>query len=54
MPFIVASATTPPGTKVTNRMDHYAILRTTEAMLGIGTFLGRAATAPDLRSAFGL
>jgi phospholipase C len=54
MPFIVISPTTPPGTKATNRIDHYALLRTTEAMLGIGTFLGRAATAPDLRPALGL
>lgn len=54
MPFIVVSPTTQAGTKVTNRVDHYALLRTTEAMLGIGTFLGGATTAPDLRPAFGL
>lgn len=54
MPFIVVSPTTPPGTHVTDRVDHYALLRTTEAMLGTRSLLGRAATAPDLRPAFGL
>lgn len=54
MPFIAISATTPPGTKVMGPIDHYALLRTTESMLGIGTLLGRAATAPDLRPALGL
>jgi hypothetical protein len=54
MPFIAVSPTIPPGTKVSTRMDHYALLHTTEAMVGISTFLGRAATAPDLRPAFGL
>jgi phospholipase C len=54
MPFIVISPTTPPGTKVPDRIDHYALLRTTETMLGIPNYLGRAATAPDLRPAFGL
>ena len=54
MPFIAISPTTQPGTKVTNRIDHYALLRTTEAMLGIATFLGAAATATDLRPPLGL
>lgn len=54
MPFIAISPTTQPGTKVTNRIDHYALLRTTETMLGVVSFLGRAGTAADLRPAFGL
>jgi phospholipase C len=54
MPFIAISPTTQPGTKMAKRIDHYALLRTTEAMLGIGTYLGGAASATDLRPALGL
>ena len=54
MPFIAVSPATPSGTKVSTRMDHYALLRTTEEMLGITNFLGRATAALDLRPAFGL
>jgi hypothetical protein len=54
MPLIVVSPTTPPGTKASTHMDHYALLRTTEAMLGVTSFLGHADSAPDVRSAFGL
>jgi hypothetical protein len=39
----------PPGTVVTVQVDHYALLRATEELLGLGAFLGRAAAAPDLR-----
>ena len=39
---------TAPG-----RFTHYSLLRTTEEMLGLPR-LGAAATAPGMRSAFGL
>jgi hypothetical protein len=34
--------------------NHYSLLRSTEEMLGIGTFLGGAASATSMRSAFNL
>lgn len=54
MPFIAVTPTTPAGTVVATKMNHYALLRMTEQMLGVPAFLGSAASAPDLRSAFGL
>jgi hypothetical protein len=54
MPFIVVSPSTPSNTVVDNPVDHYALLRTTEEMLGISTFLGQAKDATSLRSAFRL
>lgn len=35
-------------------MNHYSLLRTTEEMLGISTYLGRAKQATSLRAAFNL
>jgi phospholipase C len=54
MPNIVISPTTKPGTRVGDRVDHYALLRTTEEMLGIKDFLGAAAAAPTMRPLFDL
>ena len=49
MPNVFITPSTPPGTTVAVAVDHYALLRATEEMLGIQVLLGRAATAPDLR-----
>jgi phospholipase C len=54
MPNIVISPTTRRNTVVGDRVDHYALLRTTEEMLGLNQFLGAAATAPSLRTLFNL
>ena len=51
---IVVSPSTAPGTTGGATYNHYAMLRTTEEMLGLTTFIGNAATAPSMRSAFGL
>jgi hypothetical protein len=50
--FVVAP-TVPPGTAVDTAFDHYALLRTTEEMLGLRT-LARASSAPSMRSGFHL
>jgi hypothetical protein len=50
MPFVAIAPSIRPRTVVTERVDHYALLRTTEEMLGITTFLGKAATAPSMRA----
>ena len=51
---IVVSPYTPPGTQSATAFNHYSLLRTTEELLGISTYLGNAATATSMRSAFGL
>ncbi len=51
---IVASPYTAPGTQSAAAFTHYSLLRTTEELLGIPTFLGNAASAASMRSAFGL
>lgn len=53
MPFIAVAPTVTPGAVVTERLDHYALLRATEEMLGITDLLGRAADAPRMRATFG-
>jgi hypothetical protein len=50
MPFVAITPSVKPGTVVTERVDHYALLRTTEEMLGITTYLGKAASAPSMRA----
>ena len=54
MPFLVVAPTavTPSGSVPT--ADHYSLLRTTEELLGINDHIGAAATAPSLRTAFGI
>jgi hypothetical protein len=52
IPTLVIAPSVRPGTVATERFDHYALLRTTEELLGLRTFLGAAATAPSMRSAF--
>jgi phosphatidylinositol-3-phosphatase len=51
---IVVSPYTKPGTKSGTAFTHYSLLRTTEELLGIPTYLGNAASAASMRSAFGL
>jgi phosphatidylinositol-3-phosphatase len=51
---IVVSPYTTPGTKNGTAFTHYSLLRTTEELLGISTFLGNAASATSMRTAFGL
>ena len=51
---LVIAPSVPVGTVATARFDHYAMLRTTEELLGLGSFLGSAATAPSMRAAFHL
>jgi len=53
VPFLVVAPSVVPGTTSGTAYDHYAMLRTTEAMLGLG-FLGTAAVAPDFRFKFNL
>ena len=52
IPNLVIAPSIRPGTVATKRFDHYALLRTTEELLGLRTFLGAAATAPSMRAAF--
>jgi phosphatidylinositol-3-phosphatase len=51
---IVVSPYTTPGATSGTAFTHYSLLRTTEELLGISTFLGNAASATSMRSAFGL
>ena len=52
IPTLVIAPTVPPGTAATARFDHYALLRTTEELLGLHSFVGAAAKAPSMRTAF--
>jgi hypothetical protein len=51
---LVLAASVKPGTKSAAAFDHYSLLRTTEQMLGLKSFLGHAATAKSMRKAFNL
>jgi len=53
VPFLVIAPSVRPGTTSSTPYDHYTMLRTTEAMLGL-SFLGKAADAPDVRYRFHL
>jgi phospholipase C len=54
MPFIAIAPTLATGTTLDAAIDHYALLRTTEEMLGLPTTLGAAAGAPSMRAALHL
>jgi hypothetical protein len=54
MPLVVISPRTTPGTVASLSLSHYALLRTTEELLGLSPLLGHAAGAPSMRAAFGL
>src|SRR5205085_2059628 len=53
---LVASPSTPAGTSSATAFTHYSLLRTTEEMLGIGSFLGHAGDpgTASMRAAFHL
>jgi len=53
---LVVSPSTRPGTRSPVLFNHYALLRTTEKLLGIGTYLGHAndPTSHSMRAAFRL
>jgi hypothetical protein len=53
IPTLVLSPETRPGTRSATRFDHYALLATTEDILGVPR-LGAAAGAPSMRAPFGL
>jgi hypothetical protein len=54
IPTLVIAPSVPPGTQVSVRLDHYAMLRATQEMLNLTHLLGSAATAADMRAAFNL
>lgn len=54
IPTLVIAPSVPPGTRVTTRLDHYAMLRATQEMLGVQPLLGAAAGAADMRTPFNL
>jgi phosphatidylinositol-3-phosphatase len=49
---IVIAPTVRAGVRVGTRFNHYAMLRTTEELLGLRPFLGGAANATSMRSGF--
>jgi hypothetical protein len=51
---LVISPSTPAGTKAGTTFNHYSLLRTTEELLGITTYLGNASTAASMRDDFNL
>jgi hypothetical protein len=53
IPTIVIGPSVPAGTLATQRFDHYALLRTTEDLLGLA-HLQAAASAPSMAAAFAL
>jgi hypothetical protein len=53
VPTLVVAPSVAPGTAPVARFDHYALLKTTEEMLGLPT-IGQATGAPSMRSSFRL
>jgi phospholipase C len=53
---VVVSPTTPPGTRARAWFDHYSLLKTTEQLLGISTYLAHAddRSTRSMRPAFHL
>jgi hypothetical protein len=51
---LVLAPSVKPGTRAGAAYDHYSLLRTTEQLLGLTRFLGRAAAATSMRAAFNL
>ena len=49
---LVIAPSVPVGTRVATTFNHYSMLRTTEELLGLNTYLGGAATATSMRSPF--
>ena len=54
VPTFVLSPSTPKGARSSTPFTHYSLLRTTEELLGLSPYLGAAASAQSMRSAFGL
>jgi hypothetical protein len=54
IPTLVVAPSVAPGSRVTTRLDHYAMLRATQEMLGVQPLLGEAAGAADMRTPFNL
>jgi hypothetical protein len=54
IPTLVIAPSVAAGTGVATRLDHYAMLRATQEMLGLTPLLGGAATAADMRTPFNL
>ena len=52
IPTIVVAPSVRPGRRVAARLDHYAMLRTTEDLLRLRGHLGAAAHAPSMRRGF--
>jgi hypothetical protein len=52
IPTLVVAPSVVPGTKSSAGFTHYSLLRTTEQMLGIRTYLGRASSATSMRGPF--
>jgi hypothetical protein len=52
MPDLVIGPSVRPGTVLTTPVGHFALLRTTEELLGLPAMLGSAASAPSLRASF--
>jgi hypothetical protein len=51
---LVLAPAVKPRTRSGAPFDHYSMLRTTEELLGLKTFLGKAASAQSMRGAFNL
>jgi phosphatidylinositol-3-phosphatase len=51
---LVMAPSVVPGTISSTAFTHYSMLRSTEELLGLGSFLGNAATATSMRPAFNL
>jgi hypothetical protein len=49
---LLIAPSVPIGTSVATTFNHYSMLRTTEELLGVNTYLGNAATATSMRSPF--
>jgi hypothetical protein len=54
MPFIAVAPGARPGAIERRAVDHYALLRTTEELLGISDHLGAAQSAESMRGPLGL
>ena len=54
IPTLVIAPSVPSGLKVATTFNHYSMLRTTEELLGINSFLGNAAKASSMRRGFHL
>ncbi len=52
VPNVVVAPSIKSGTKSAKSFTHYSLLRTTEEMLGINTFLGGASSAASMRADF--